>query len=220
MTDQPTAGVALKPCPKCGADSFATNGKGDQNIVCSVCWTSRPEYYLATRTPASGPVEADDRLAVALEAFRVLADETSPFDELKMPLQVKIAKDLTRRIEIAAEALALLTSGEQPVTDPYKLEGGEAGGMSDLILPLKGEYFDAIRDGSKVEEYRLANAYWTRRLEGRSFDRIVLTKGYPKRGDDSRRLVRQWKGFTRKTLTHPHFGPDPVEVFAIKVSHD
>lgn len=68
MIDLP--GVALKPCPKCGADSFATNGKGDQNIVCSVCWTSRPEYRLAPATPASGPVEADDRLAVAVERLR------------------------------------------------------------------------------------------------------------------------------------------------------
>lgn len=94
--------------------------------------------------------------------------------------------------------------------------------MADLILPLKTEYFDAIKAGEKPEEFRLANAYWTRRLHGadgqpRTFDRIVLTKGYPKRGDDSRRLVRPWKGFTRKTLTHPHFGADPVEVFAIHV---
>jgi len=98
--------------------------------------------------------------------------------------------------------------------------------MRKLILPLKAEYFDAIRDGTKKEEYRLANDYWSKRLivggrRGilhRSFDGIVLTKGYPKRDDAERRLELPWLGFTRKKITHPHFGPDPVEVFAIDVS--
>lgn len=89
--------------------------------------------------------------------------------------------------------------------------------MADLILPLKAEYFDAIRDGTKNEEFRLRNDYWRRRLLGRSFDRIVLTKGYPKRDDTSRRLVLPWRGYVYRTLTHPHFGPSPVEVFAINV---
>ncbi|ALJ98262.1 RNA-binding protein [Brucella phage BiPBO1] len=95
--------------------------------------------------------------------------------------------------------------------------------MRKLTLPLKAEYFDAIRDGTKTEEYRLANAYWTRRLHNMwgsmlSFDGIVLARGYPKRDDAERRLELPWRGFTRKTITHPHFGPDPVEVFAIDVS--
>lgn len=90
--------------------------------------------------------------------------------------------------------------------------------MPDLVLPLKAVYFDQIAAGTKAEEYRLANAYWTRRLEGRTFDRIVLTKGYPPRDDASRRLVRAWRGFRRMTLTHEHFGADPVEVFAIDVT--
>lgn len=95
--------------------------------------------------------------------------------------------------------------------------------MADLILPLKAEYFDQIARGEKAEEYRLVTPYWTGRLIGaagahRCFDRIVLTKGYPKRSDDSRRLIRRWNGFVRKTLTHPHFGPDPVQVFAIDVT--
>lgn len=95
-----------------------------------------------------------------------------------------------------------------------------------LQLALKAEYFDAIRDGTKTEEYRLANAYWRGRLYvvgsrttgHRSFSGIVLTKGYPKRGDTERRMELPWRGFARKTITHPHFGPDPVEVFAIDVS--
>ncbi len=90
--------------------------------------------------------------------------------------------------------------------------------MGDLTLPLKAEYFDAIRDGSKLEEYRLATPYWGKRLLSRDYDRIILTKGYPKRTDAARRITRAWAGFTLKTITHPHFGPDPVIVYAIDVS--
>ncbi|OHV73332.1 RNA-binding protein [Ensifer sp. LCM 4579] len=84
------------------------------------------------------------------------------------------------------------------------------------------EYFDAIRDGTKTEEFRLVSDYWTKRLHDRTgaprvFSEIALTKGYPPAGDTSRRLVLPWRGFTRRTITHPHFGPDPVEVYAIEV---
>lgn len=87
-----------------------------------------------------------------------------------------------------------------------------------LVLPLKGEYFDAIRAGTKLKEYRLVNDYWSKRLIGRCYSRIVLTKGYPKAGDSERRLTRAWRGYEIETITHPHFGPDPVMVFAIDVT--
>jgi hypothetical protein len=90
--------------------------------------------------------------------------------------------------------------------------------VADLILPIKACYFDAIKAGTKPEEFRLRNNYWRKRLEGRSFDRIVLTKGYPKASDAERRIVRPWRGFRVITLTHEHFGPYPVEVFAIDVA--
>ena len=64
----------------------------------------------------------------------------------------------------------------------------------------------------------LATPFWRKRLEGRTFGQIVLTKGYPKRDDTERHLVRPWVGMRLITITHPHFGPDPVEVFAIKVN--
>ena len=87
-----------------------------------------------------------------------------------------------------------------------------------LTLPLKAEYFDQIRSGSKREEYRLVTPYWIKRLEGRTYEGVVLTKGYPKRDDASRRICRPWAGYEVKTITHPHFGKDPVRVFAIKVN--
>jgi hypothetical protein len=90
--------------------------------------------------------------------------------------------------------------------------------MSALTLPLKAEYFDAIRDGSKPEEFRLVTPFWRKRIEGRIYDQVVLTKGYPSASDETRRLTVPWQGYRRITLTHPHFGPDPVEVFAIDVS--
>lgn len=88
----------------------------------------------------------------------------------------------------------------------------------NLILPLKGVYFDAIAAGTKLEENRLCTHYWKLRLIGRTYENIILTRGYPRKDDQSRRLVRRWNGYQIKTITHEHFGPDPVEVFAIDVS--
>ena len=90
--------------------------------------------------------------------------------------------------------------------------------MARLHLNLKAEYFDQIKSGVKLHEFRLQTDYWARRLMGRSFDGIVLKKGYPKSGDASRTLERPWVGFTKTRITHPHFGADPVLVFAIKVN--
>lgn len=86
-----------------------------------------------------------------------------------------------------------------------------------LTIPLKGIYFDQIQSGEKCEEYRLATDYWRKRLEGREYDRIVLTRGYPKAEDHARRLIKPWRGYIERTITHPHFGPEPVRVFAIRV---
>ena len=88
----------------------------------------------------------------------------------------------------------------------------------DLILPVKGLYFAQIKAGAKPEEYRLATAYWRKRITGKQFDRVIVTLGYPKGTDTKRRLVLPWRGCTVKTITHPHFGPGPVDVFAIDVS--
>jgi hypothetical protein len=82
---------------------------------------------------------------------------------------------------------------------------------------MKGVYFDQIAAGTKPEEYRLRTPYWRKRIEGKTFDRIVLTKGYrPLCGQ----LELPWRGYTIKTITHPHFGPEPVEVYAIDVRRD
>lgn len=89
--------------------------------------------------------------------------------------------------------------------------------MSTLTLPLKGIYFNAIKDGSKPEEYREYNDYWRKRLEGRSYDTIMLTLGYPKSDDMEKRLELPYLGYEVKTITHEFFGNKPIKVFAIYV---
>mgnify|MGYP000845371711 CR=1 FL=1 len=94
--------------------------------------------------------------------------------------------------------------------------GGKA-----LTIPVKGIYFDQIKSGEKLEEYRLVTPYWMKRLNNRDYFAVVLTRGYPKAGgiEGETRLTRKWNGYIIKRITHPHFGPDAMMVFAIDVSH-
>lgn len=89
--------------------------------------------------------------------------------------------------------------------------------LKPLVLHLKRQWWEDIRAGSKQEEYRRRTPYWIRRLRGKQFSEVVLLLGYPKAGDESRTLRRPWKGFTEKTIVHPHFGGQ-AEVFSIDVS--
>jgi len=58
----------------------------------------------------------------------------------------------------------------------------------ELRLAVKQEYFNQIKSGEKIEEYRLCNDYWTKRLVSRadSYSRLIITAGYPKNGDMER----------------------------------
>lgn len=89
--------------------------------------------------------------------------------------------------------------------------------MADLHLNLKGEYFDQIKAGTKLFEFR-EKSTWANRLEGKQFDSILIKRGYPRTGDVERNIRRPWRGFEVQTITHPHFGVDPVEVYAIRVN--
>lgn len=89
--------------------------------------------------------------------------------------------------------------------------------MKTLQLAVKSQYFDQMKAGLKKEENRLTTPYWEKRLKGRHYDRLVITKGYPRRDDRSRRIDVPYNGYEIKTITHSHFGPDPVDVYAIKV---
>ena len=89
--------------------------------------------------------------------------------------------------------------------------------MRVLTLPVKAIYFDRIKAGIKTEEYRLTTPFWAKRIRFKHFDAVVITLGYPARDDAERRLTFPWSGYEVKTITHEHFGPEPVEVFAINL---
>ena len=122
-----------------------------------------------------------------------------------------------------AAALAQAAERSQPVQ--LGLEARPANVCGALVtrvltLPVMAVYFDAIRSGTKAEEFRLCTPYWRKRLEGRTYDRIALTKGYPAADDFTRRLYLPWRGYRVTTIQHEHFGPSPVEVFAINVAKE
>lgn len=89
--------------------------------------------------------------------------------------------------------------------------------MTKLHLNLEAEYFDQIKDGLKEHEYRLASK-WMKRLAGKTFDGLVLKRGYPANGDTARIIERPWRGYQIQSIAHPHFGTTPVEVCAIIVN--
>ena len=69
-----------------------------------------------------------------------------------------------------------------------------------LHLPVKKIYFDQIKSGKKLDEYRLVTEYWKKRLEGRDYDEVHVKCGYPKAGDVSRIEVRPWRGYYASSL--------------------
>jgi hypothetical protein len=90
-----------------------------------------------------------------------------------------------------------------------------------LLLDVKTEYFRQIQSGAKTEEYRLHNAYWVKRLVGpggikKPFSSVIIRNAY--RAGPKNRLEFPWNDWTLKGITHPHFGPDEVTVFAIRLS--
>lgn len=84
-----------------------------------------------------------------------------------------------------------------------------------LRLNLKQQWWDQIKAGTKTSELRRVTPYWRKRLVGKVFDEVHLCLGYPKRGDMSRILVRQWTCLAKETVLHEEFGDKPVEVFVI-----
>ena len=88
-----------------------------------------------------------------------------------------------------------------------------------LTLHLKHKYWEQIRGGSKLWEYRKVTDYWDKRL-AKKYDEIHLLSGYPKKGNTSRRLVRKWYSPHICRITHDEFGPEPVLVYAIDVSEE
>ncbi|WP_426106330.1 hypothetical protein [Massilia sp. TSP1-1-2] len=169
------------------------------------------EQWLRDRGFSYGPSQADGPQAVwhgdcVISKWRNLSAK----DKRKCHATLSgDGRDGPMRITLCAaatpEAIAAFALPDAP----------EARTTADLILPVKREYFEQMCDGTKKAEYRLCTPYWLKRLQGRKYDRVVVTMGYPKRDDTERRLVVPYRGYTMEVITHAYFGPDPVSVFAI-----
>ena len=85
-----------------------------------------------------------------------------------------------------------------------------------LRLPMIGEYFHAIKDGTKPWEWRKMTDHWARRLVNREYKWVEFIHGYPPKEDASKRIKMPYRGYEIQTITHPHFGPEPVTVYAIR----
>ena len=84
-----------------------------------------------------------------------------------------------------------------------------------LYLHLKKIYFNQIKAGIKLCEFRLATEYWRKRLVGKYFDEVYLMCGYPKPNETDKIIKRKWTMLAKEWILHEKFGPDPVEVFVI-----
>lgn len=83
-----------------------------------------------------------------------------------------------------------------------------------LVLNVKRQWFDDIRSGVKKEEYRLVKPFWDSRL-AKDYSQICIRLGYASADDPDRNLYFPWRGVTVRKITHPEFGPDPVDVYVI-----
>jgi len=93
--------------------------------------------------------------------------------------------------------------------------------MKILILNLKAEYFNEIKEGKKPYEYRLYNEYWKKRLVNREYDEVHFKLGYP-RNDESHKIIKkEYLGWELRGIRHNHFNNTgatdrQVDVFAIR----
>jgi len=86
----------------------------------------------------------------------------------------------------------------------------------DLQLTVKRKCFEEIKAGRRREEYRLNTPYWGTVLDGKEFDRIVITLSRSKGGEDNR-IILPWRGYRRRTIASAEWGNEPREVFAIRL---
>lgn len=88
-----------------------------------------------------------------------------------------------------------------------------------LCLHLRRIWFDKVKSGEKMVEFKKASPYWRGRLIGKSYDEVHVMLGYPNSNQADRIIKRKFNGYWRSVLVdHPEFGPGRVPVFAIDVS--
>lgn len=85
-----------------------------------------------------------------------------------------------------------------------------------LRLPVKREYFEQIKSGTKTEEYRIIKEYWSKRLI-KEYDEVWVTLGYPSSDETDKIIKFKWTGYEIKKITHKEFGNKEVDVYAIQL---
>lgn len=85
-----------------------------------------------------------------------------------------------------------------------------------LRLPVKAEYFEQIKAGTKIEEYRIIKEYWSKRLI-KEYDEVWVTLGYPSSDETDKIIKFKWTGYEIKKITHKEFGNKEVDVYAIQL---
>lgn len=90
-------------------------------------------------------------------------------------------------------------------------------GIKILKIPVKKEYFEQIKAGTKKEEYRLFKEYWRKRLENKNYDEVWITLGYPSKAEKNKILKFKYIGYIKKIIQHKEFGDFPVEIYSIKL---
>lgn len=85
-----------------------------------------------------------------------------------------------------------------------------------LRLPVKAEYFNQIKAGTKIEEYRIIKEYWSKRLI-KEYDEVWVTLGYPSSDETDKIIKFKWTGYEIKKITHKEFGNKEVDVYAIQL---
>ncbi len=82
-----------------------------------------------------------------------------------------------------------------------------------LHLTLKKKWFDMIRSGIKIEEYREIKPYWNKRLN-KKYDTICFRNGYSK---DSPRVFVELKGIMRSLGIVEWGAPPGQEVYILQL---
>lgn len=83
-----------------------------------------------------------------------------------------------------------------------------------LYMTIKLIYFNQIKSGHKKLEFRRKTQYWKQKLEHRKYSLVCFRAGYSL---NSPTLYIEYLGYRSKTIQHPFFGTEPVQVYAIKL---
>ena len=92
--------------------------------------------------------------------------------------------------------------------------------LRTLHLTLKRNWFEMIRSGVKMEEYRDCKPYWAKRLENKTYDVVEFRNGYR---PDSPCVIRPFEGCVIREgpdACHPDWGEPTRDHYVISLGDD